>query len=42
MPEKQNGSNREEVLRRIIPEMTCGEVVTQPLSLFDWRNGISL
>jgi len=42
MPEKQNGSNREEVLRRIIPEMTCGEVVTQPLSPFDWGDGISL
>jgi len=41
-PEKQNGNNREEVLRRIIPAMTCGEVVAQPLRPFDWADGVSL
>ncbi len=42
MPEKQNGGNQEEVLRRIIPSKTCGEVVAQPLRHFDWADGVSL
>jgi len=41
MPEKQNGSNREEVLKRIIPAKSAAEVVAQPLRPFDWGDGIS-